>query len=535
MSAADQIGGGPFNNQTNAVLNLTGDSDPFLTGVTLTNAGTIDSGSVGLTYLYATITDTGTIDISSGSGTLDFLEGGSFAGPVEGPGLLELGNGDFTIEPGFSYSGPLEFYTSAELVLNSETVTLNGQVTIDDSHIEGPGTLATTGTVTVINGAVLTDGAVWTNQGTVDVSSGQIGGGPFNNQTNAVLNLTGDSDPLAAGVTLTNAGTIDSGGTGLTYLYATIADTGTIDISSGSGTLDFLEGGSFAGPVEGPGVLELSGGVFTIEPEATFTGTVVGASTTLELAQGSGPGTLDALGTTFLDFGSVTVEPGATWTVEALASVLASTTITGSGGSDLLEMISAGTFSLGDVSQFPVIDLAAGNNTVTVTDTTLSVGVVTIKAGTSGNNTISATGDTSASVGKTLVYYAGTGTDSFTGKYENDSVHVSAAGVSGDTLTGGSGTNTLVLSSAGTFSLGGVSKFATIDLAAGNNTVTVTDTTLLSGLVTIKAGASGNNTISAAGDTAASEGRTLIYYAGTGTDSFTGGFENDSVHVSAAA
>jgi len=171
--SSGQIGGGPFNNQTNAVLNLTGDSDPFLTGVTLTNAGTIDSGSAGLTYLYATITDTGTIDISSGSGTLDFLEGGSFAGPVEGPGLLELGNGDFTIEPGFSYSGPLEFYTSAELVLNSETVTLNGQVTIDDSYIEGPGTLATTGTVTVINGAVLTDGAVWTNQGTVDVSSGQ--------------------------------------------------------------------------------------------------------------------------------------------------------------------------------------------------------------------------------------------------------------------------------------------------------------------------------------------------------------------------
>ena len=35
----------------------------------------------------------------------------------------------------------------------------------------------------------------------------------------------------------------------------------------------------------------------------------------------------------------------------------------------------------------------------------------------------------------------------------------------GDTLTGGSGTNTLVLTSAGTVNLGGVSKFATIDLA----------------------------------------------------------------------
>jgi hypothetical protein len=60
-------------------------------------------------------------------------------------------------------------------------------------------------------------------------------------------------------------------------------------------------------------------------------------------------------------------------------------------------------------------------------------------------------------------------------------VHVSAAAVGGDTLTGGSGTNTLVLTSAGAFSLGGVSKFATINLAAGNSTVTVTDKTLSAG------------------------------------------------------
>ena len=50
----------------------------------------------------------------------------------------------------------------------------------------------------------------------------------------------------------------------------------------------------------------------------------------------------------------------------------------------------------------------------------------------------------------------GTGTDSFTGGFENDTVHVAAAAVGGDKLTGGSGNNTLVLTSAGTVSLGGV-------------------------------------------------------------------------------
>src|SRR5208283_2706946 len=165
---------------------------------------------------------------------------------------------------------------------------------------------------------------------------------------------------------------------------------------------------------------------------------------------------------------------------------------------------------------------------VTVTDTTLSGGAVALHDGASGNNSIDASGDTAASKGKTLSYFAGAGTDSFTGGFENDTVHVSAAAVGGDTLTGGSGTNTLVLNSAGTSSLGGVSKFATIDLFAGNNTVTVTDTTLSGGAVALHDGASGNNSIDASGDTAASKGKTLSYFAGTGTDSFTGGFENDT-------
>ena len=172
---------------------------------------------------------------------------------------------------------------------------------------------------------------------------------------------------------------------------------------------------------------------------------------------------------------------------------------------------------------------------MTVTDKTLSGGSVTLNDGASGNNSVSAAGDTSASKAKTLNYYTGSGTDSFTGGFENDVVQVSAAAVGGDTLTGGSGTNTLTLTSAGSVNLGGVSKFATINLAAGNSTVTVTDTTLSGGTVTINDGASGNNSVSAAGDTSASKGKTLNYTAGSGTDSFTGGFENDKVHVSAAA
>ena len=46
----------------------------------------------------------------------------------------------------------------------------------------------------------------------------------------------------------------------------------------------------------------------------------------------------------------------------------------------------------------------------------------------------------SASTGKTLTWYAGTGTDTFTGGFENDTITAMARG---QTLTGGGGTDTL--------------------------------------------------------------------------------------------
>ncbi len=85
--------------------------------------------------------------------------------------------------------------------------------------------------------------------------------------------------------------------------------------------------------------------------------------------------------------------------------------------------------------------------------------------GAGGNNSVSAAGDTSASIGKSLNYFTGAGTDSFTGGFENDRVVVTATAVGGDTLIGGSGSNTLTLTSAGSVNLGGVGpRFGTVRL-----------------------------------------------------------------------
>ena len=152
---------------------------------------------------------------------------------------------------------------------------------------------------------------------------------------------------------------------------------------------------------------------------------------------------------------------------------LGSDTLTGGSGTNTLILTTAGTVNLAGVSNFATFHLATGSSNVTLTDGILADGPVTMVDGASGNNTVNAATDTISSKGKTLSYYAGIGVDKFTGGFENDAVHVSAAAVGGDVLTGGSGSNTLALSSAGSVNLGGVSKFATISLLAGNSTVTV--------------------------------------------------------------
>jgi Ca2+-binding RTX toxin-like protein len=430
-----------------------------------------------------------------------------------------------------------------------------------------------------LTGGSETDALTLTTAGTVNFSGvskfGTINLAAGNNTvTVADTTLSGGSVTIKAGTSgnnsVTAAGdTVASFGKTLTYVAAAGTDSfsggfevDVVQVSAAAVGRDILTGGLYGSnklTLTTAGTLYLSG---------------VSRFGTINLA--AGDNTVTVFDTTLRD-GSVTIKDGAFKdgtggdnsisaagdTVESIAKTLTYVAGTGTdnftGGWEIdvvkvgaeavsgdtltggifnaatLDLTTADTFSLSGVGKFATINLAAGNNTVAVTDKTLSGGPVAIRDGASGNNIISAAGDTKASTGKTLTYAAGAGADTLTGGFENDVVKVSAAAVTGDTLTGGSGTNTLDLTTAGKVSLSGVSKFATINLAAGNNTVAVTDKTLNGGSVTIKDGAGGNNIISVAGDTKASAGKTLTYVAGAGTEKFTGGFENDIVHAGADA
>ncbi len=331
--------------------------------------------------------------------------------------------------------------------------------------------------------------------------------GGFENDTVLVSAAAVGGDSLTGGsgintLVLTSAGSVNLGG---------VSNFARIQLASGNNTVTVTDN-------------TLSGGSVTIAGGAGGNNSISAADDTTasqgkSLAYVVGTGPDNFAGGFEDDF------------VHVRAAALGSDTLTGGSGANALVLTSTGDVALGAVSNFTAIDLFAGNNAVTLTDTTLFGGFVALHAAASGNTSVNAAGDTTASVGKDLTYVAGTGTDSFTGGFENDTVRVSAAVVGGDTLIGGSGTNTLALLSAGTVNLGGVSRFVTIDLRAGNNTVTVTDTTLSSRRTAIRDAASGDTSISAAGDTAASTGHRLTFFAGAGTDSFTGGFENDTIYA----
>jgi len=358
------------------------------------------------------------------------------------------------------------------------------------------------------------------------VNEALVVGGDVTVLSGGTLNMAG-GDGLEVGGVLSDAGHMTVGAGATAELFSTPVNvTGTLTV---------------AGTIKTAGATAVTMGSsidrLILDPGFSFVGLVQGGgvNSTLELAAGAAAHVLNALGTEFTNFGTVTVDAGATWTVDALAAALSGVTITGSGGTNTLVITSPGAADLSHVSGFPTINLATGGNVVTVADKTLSGGAVVINHGASGNNSVSAAGDTSLSTGKTLTYVAGAGTDSFTGGFEKDVVKVTAAVVGGDTLTGGRAANTLTLTTASTFSLATVSKFGTINLAVGINTVTVADGTLSGGAITINAGASGNNSISAASDTSASTGKTLTYVAAAGSDTFTGGFENDTIQVGSGA
>jgi Ca2+-binding RTX toxin-like protein len=191
-------------------------------------------------------------------------------------------------------------------------------------------------------------------------------------------------------------------------------------------------------------------------------------------------------------------------------------------------MTTAGTVNAGGVSGVEYYYLANGGaDSLTLANanfTGVTGSSITIYGGNDGN-TINASALTGAN---RVIAVGGAGKDVFTGGAGNDYFYFSAANLANtDIVKGGGGTNTLVMTTAGTVDAGGVSGVEDYYLGNGGaNSLTLANanfTGVTGSSITIYGGNDGN-TINAAALTGANR---VIVHAGAGADTLTGGAGND--------
>jgi hypothetical protein len=290
----------------------------------LNNAGIFrKSAGTGILQAYTIFTNTATVDVESG--TLSLNEGGGIGGlfnaatnaaiTLHGGAFAEIGS------PTFTGSGQSQFLGDSITLLNNVIPGLalaGGTVQLGPNFQGGSitnltvsgATLAGTNTVTgminwlggfLMNGASLTvaTNAVMniaagssymelrgplTNYGTINWSSGiwyiyndgSSFTGAIYNQPGGLINAQGDlllEDISSSGGVLDNAGTFrKSAGTGILQVYTIFTNTATVDVESG--TLSLNEGGGIGGlfTTAAGTAITLSGGAFVPIGSPTFTG-----------------------------------------------------------------------------------------------------------------------------------------------------------------------------------------------------------------------------------------------------------------------
>ncbi len=335
-------GAATFTNLSGASLNFLGDgviAAPYggSSGL-INNAGTLaKTGGTNTSYVQVAVQDTGTISIASG--TIEFDDGGTFSGVIVGAGTVAFGAGIDTLVAGtslgvsnllvdgstlvlggaFTYAGSFGL-SGGDLDLNGTTFGVKS-ASLSSGVIDGSGTLSTSGTTSIsyTNALHVAGGVDWVNSGVVNIQSSDTldlnyyndGAATFTNLSGASLNFAGDGyivSPYGGSSGLiNNAGTLaKTGGTNTSYVQATVQDTGTISIASG--TIEFDDGGTFSGAIFGAGTVAFGAGIDMLVAGTSLgvsnllvdgSTLVLGGAFTYAGSFGLSGGDLDLNGTTF--------------------------------------------------------------------------------------------------------------------------------------------------------------------------------------------------------------------------------------------
>jgi fibronectin-binding autotransporter adhesin len=244
-------------------LTLTDGANTNDVAVTIGNHSTLDLD--GSTINGGLLTNSGMLD-STGTSIID-------GATIVNSGSIEITSGTLTIDPTpVTNTGTILVTDDSTLVLNGETVT---------NSVTDPHTLAVT------NGTIQVDATDATDVSTLDLESSTIDGGIV--KISGVLESTGAS--LIDKATINNSGTIDvTGGTltidaasGLTNTGTLEADGGTLFIKgdvSGAGAATVTDGGTLDfGGADAQTVTFDGAGTLKLEASANFTGTISALAT----------------------------------------------------------------------------------------------------------------------------------------------------------------------------------------------------------------------------------------------------------------
>lgn len=200
MLQGDLLGAGTLSNAVGADLDMQTDN---VVAPIVNNAGTLaKTAGTGTSSFSNSVNNTGTV--TAATGTLDFN-----AGYIQSSGTTVINGGAIdTAGPGLDLSGDLDW--------------LSGP-------INGP--LTTHGTTTVAGPGPHDLNGLWTNDGNVTWSSGDVGGsGTFNNLSGGSVDVTGGDAFMVA---INNAGDITKSAGGVSTFSGGLNNAGTLTVNAG--------------------------------------------------------------------------------------------------------------------------------------------------------------------------------------------------------------------------------------------------------------------------------------------------------------
>ena len=332
---------------------------------TLSNSGTL--AATGATFVATgPVTETGMLTAGNG-GSVQLTGGGTLGGSISTTGTGQIALlGGWTLSPGtLAWNGAVSLGGTITFA-SGQSFALGGSTSFSGA-IHGPGTLTTSGPVSVQSGGVQS-GAIWSDSGAMTfagnanlvLDSGALaiaaGGSIALSDGSQVTALTGTEHVANAGsITKTN-------GTGSAQIGGLITNTGTISVTAGTLTI--------GSTVANSGTMHATGATLALGTISGTGGIGASAGGTIVFRRGGQLGsfiTADDTSQVDLTGGTFTVAgPGLTW---AFQTALA--------GPAVLTLAAGQTFTLSRVTTISGADvegIGAGGGTLVTTNTLTETG-----------------------------------------------------------------------------------------------------------------------------------------------------------------